>query len=211
MSVKVTRRQFLKVTGTTAASFAVVDLGFDLQATAAGVKGCRIKNVTPTPTVCPYCASGCGLLVYAERDASGKFIKLLSVQGDPDNPVNRGGACSKGSALFNLREIYDEKTGEQIPNPKRATKPLYRAPGSDKWEEKSWDWMLDTIAKRVKETRDKSFTHKEKLENGREVIVNRTERIGSMGGSGLDNEECYLHSKLMRALGLVYLETQARI
>ena len=71
--------------------------------------------------------------------------------------------------------------------------------------------MLDEIAKRVKETRDASFIHKEKLEDGAEVIVNRTERIGSIGGSGLDNEECYLHSKLMRALGLVYLETQARI
>ncbi len=209
--MKVTRRQFLKITGVTAATFAVVDLGFNLKAVAAEAKGFRIKDVTPMPTVCPYCASGCGLLVYAERDASGNYVKLLSVEGDPDNPINRGGACAKGSALFNLREIYDEATGKQIPNPKRATKPLYRAPGSEKWEEKDWDWILDEIAKRVKETRDASFIHKEKLEDGTEIIVNRTEKIGSMGGSGLDNEECYLLSKLMRALGVVYLETQARI
>lgn len=210
MSMKVTRRQFLKVTGVTAASLAVVDLGFDFQATAAEVKGCRIKNVTPTPTVCPYCASGCGLLVYAERDAAGKFVKLLSVEGDPDNPINRGAACAKGAALFNMREIYDEK-GEQVVNPKRIQKPMYRAAGSDKWVEKDWDWILNQIAQKVKDTRDKNFIHKEKLADGTEVIVNRCEKIASLGGSGLDNEEAYLHSKMMRALGVVYLETQARI
>ncbi len=209
--MKVTRRQFLKVTGATAASFALVDLGFNMQATASAAKGLRIKNVTPTPTVCPYCASGCGLVIYAERDADDNFVKLLSVHGDPDNPINQGGACSKGAAMFNLREIYDERTGEQMINPKRVQKPLYRAPGSDKWEEKDWDWMLDRIAERVKETRDKEFIHKEKLEDGSELIVNRTEKIASIGGSGLDNEECYILSKMMRALGLVYLETQARI
>lgn len=211
MSMKVTRRQFFKVTGVTAATLAVVDLGFNLEATAAQVGECRIKNVTPTPTICPYCATGCGLLVYSERDSSGKFIKLLSVEGDPDNPINRGAACAKGAAMFNLREIYDETTGEQMVNPKRVAKPLYRAPGSDKWVEKDWDWMLDEIAKRVKETRDNNFIHKEKIADGSEVIVNRCEKIASLGGSGLDNEEAYLHSKLMRSLGMVYLETQARI
>ena len=209
--MKVTRREFLKVTGATAASFAVLELGFNMQATAAGIQELRIKNVTPTPTVCPYCASGCGLVVYAEKNSAGKFVKLLSVHGDPDNPINQGGACAKGAAMFNLREIYNEKTGEQEINPKRAQKPMYRAPGSDKWEEKDWDWMVETIAKRVKETRDKSFIHKEKNADGNEVIVNRTERIAHVGGSGLDNEEAYILSKLMRSLGLVYLETQARI
>ena len=208
--MKVTRRQFLKVTGATAASFAVLDLGFDMQATAKAVKDLRIKNVTPTPTVCPYCASGCGLVVYSERDAAGKFVKLLSVQGDPDNPINQGGACAKGAAMFNLREIYDEK-GEQVINPKRIQKPMYRAPGSDKWEEKDWDWMLTKIAERIKETRDSSFIHKEKIADGSEIIVNRTEKIASVGGSGLDNEEAYVLSKIMRSLGVVYLETQARI
>lgn len=211
MSMKVTRRQFLKVTGVTAASLAVVDLGFNFQATAAEVKGCRIKNVTPTPTVCPYCASGCGLLVYAERDAAGKFIKLLSVEGDPDNPINRGAACAKGAALFNMREIYDEETGEQVVNPKRAAKPLYRAAHSEKWVEKDWDWMLNEIAKKVQKTRDDAFTYREKISDGSDVIVSRCEKIASIGGSGLDNEEAYLHSKFMRALGVVYLETQARI
>lgn len=208
--MKVTRRQFLKITGGTVASFAVMDLGFDMQATAAEVKGLRIKDVKPVPTVCPYCASGCGLLVYSEIK-DGKFVKLLSVVGDPDNPINEGCACSKGSAMFNLREIYEPETGEQVINPKRVQKPLYRAPGSEKWEEKDWDWMLDKIAENVKKTRDESFIHKEKLADGTEVIVNRTEKIASVGGSGLDNEEAYLLSKMMRSLGVVFLETQARI
>lgn len=214
MCMKVTRRQFLKVTGATAASFAVLDLGFDFKATAAGVKDLRIKNVQPTTTICPYCASGCGLLVYAERDANKKFVKLLSVHGDPDNPINRGAACAKGAAMFNLREIYNEK-GEQVINPKRVQKPLYRAPGSDKWEEKDWDWMLTEIAKRVKDSRENGFIHTEEVLDANnkkvKVIANRTEKIAHVGGSGLDNEECYILSKLMRSLGLVYLETQARI
>ena len=209
--MRVTRRQFLKVTGATAAVMTVAELGFNFEATASAIKQLRIKNITPTPTICPYCASGCGLVVYAERDSEGKFVKLLSVHGDPDNPINMGGACSKGSAMFNLREIYDPKTGEQVINPKRVQKPLYRAAGSTKWEEKEWDWMLDRIAEKIKETRDNSFIHKEKLADGSEAIVNRTEKIASLGGSGLDNEECYLLSKIMRSLGVVYLETQARI
>ena len=209
--MKVTRRQFFKVTGVSAAAMAVADLGFDLKPAAAAVRTLRIKNVKGVPTVCPFCASGCGLLVYSERDAAGKFVKLLSVEGDPDNPINRGCACAKGAAMFNLREIYDEETGEQKINPFRATKPLYRAAGSDKWEEKEWDWMITEIAKKVKETRDSSFIHKEKIADGSEVIVNRTEKIASIGGSGMDTEECYLAAKMMRALGVVYLETQARI
>lgn len=212
MNDKITRRQFLKGGGAAVATIGLTTtLGFDFTATAAAVKELRIKNVTPTPTVCPYCASGCGLVVYSEKKPDGKFNKLLSVVGDPDNPINEGCACPKGAAMFNLREIYDPKTGEQMINPKRVPKPMYRAAGSSKWEEKDWDWMLNEIAKRVKETRDKSFIHTEKLPDGTDVIVNRTEKIASIGGSGLDNEEAYLLAKMMRSLGVVYLETQARI
>jgi formate dehydrogenase major subunit len=211
MNSKITRRQFLKAGGVAVAGVGVATtLDFSLEATASAIKVLRIKNVTPTPTICPYCGSGCGLLVYSERDSAGKFVKLLSVQGDPDNPINRGAACPKGSAMFNLREIYNEK-GEQVINPKRVQKPLYRAPGSDKWVEKDWDWMLTRIAEKIKETRDSSFIHKEKIADGSEIIVNRTEKIASIGGSALDNEECYVLSKMMRSLGLVYLETQARL
>ncbi|MDD3364833.1 MAG: formate dehydrogenase-N subunit alpha [Syntrophomonas sp.] len=212
MNCKITRRQLFKGGGVAVASLSMAaGLGFDLQATASAVKELRIKNVKGIPTVCPYCGSGCGLLVYSERDASGKFIKLLSVEGDPDNPINQGKACAKGSSMFNLREIYDPETGKQMINPKRVQKPMYRAPGSEKWEEKEWDWMLDKIAEKVKDTRDSSFIHKEKIADGSEIIVNRTEKIASIGGSPLDNEECYVLTKMMRSLGVVYLETQARL
>lgn len=205
--MKVTRRQFLKVTGATVTTFAVADLGFDLSATAMGVKQVRTIGVKPIPTICPFCGCGCGLVVYAKDNAPASGPQLLSIQGDPDNPINRGKACSKGSAMFNLREIYNPHTGEQEINPERINKPRYRAPGSDKWEEKSWDWMLDTIAQRVKETRDKAFEHKD--EYG--IIVNRCETIASLGGAALDNEEVHLIAKLNRALGLTYVEHQARI
>ncbi len=205
--MKVTRRQFLKVTGATVASFAVVDLGFDLSATASEVQGVRTKDVKPVPTICPFCGAGCGLVVYSRDGAPADGPQLLSVQGDPDNPINRGGACSKGSALFNIREVYSPETGEQEINPERKTKPLYRAPKSDKWVEKDWDWMFDEIANRFKKTRDENFEYKD--ENG--IIVSRCEALASMGGAALDNEELQLISKLMRALGMTYIEHQARI
>ena len=211
MNGKITRRQFIKRGGATVAAASLGSaLGFNLIVSAAVIKELRTKNVSPVPTVCPYCGSGCGLVVYAEKKDD-KFVKLLSVVGDPDNPVNEGCACPKGSAMFNLREIYEPETGKQIINPRRVAKPLYRAPGSEKWEEKEWDWILDEIAQRIKQTRDESFIHKETLSDGSEVIVNRTEKIASIGGSALDNEECYLLSKMMRSLGVFYLETQARL
>jgi len=205
--MKVTRRQFLKVTGATVASFAVVDLGFDMTATASGVKGVRTQGVKPIPTICPFCGCGCGLVVYSKDGAPADGPQLLSVQGDPDNPINRGGACSKGAALMNLREIYSPETGEQEINPERKTKPLYRGSNSTKWEEKEWDWMFDEIAKRVKKTRDDYFEYKD--ENG--IIVNRCEALASLGGAGLDNEEVHLIVKLNKALGMNYVEHQARI
>lgn len=205
--MKVTRRQFLKVTGATVASFAVVDLGFDMAATAGEVKGLRTKGVKPVPTICPFCGCGCGLVVFAKDGAPAEGPQLLSVQGDPDNPINRGGACSKGAALFNLREMYEPETGEQVINHERIEKPRYRAPKSTKWVEKDWEWMLDTIAERIKETRDKYFEHKD--ENG--IIVNRCEKLAHLGGAGLDNEELHLLSKMCRALGMTWVEHQARI
>jgi len=205
--MKVTRRQFLKVTGATVATFAVSDLGFDLSATASQVKGVRTKGVKPVPTICPFCGAGCGLVVYAREGAPADGPQVLSVQGDPDHPINRGGACSKGSAMLNLREIFEPETGEQIINPQRIAKPRYRAPGSTKWEEKDWDWMLDRIAERIKETRDAHFEHKD--ENG--IIVNRCEALAHLGGAALDNEEVQLLAKMDRALGMNWVEHQARI
>jgi formate dehydrogenase major subunit len=138
---------------------------------------------------------GCGAIVAAQNG------RVVNVEGDPDHPVNQGSLCSKGMALAQLNTV-DGRV-----NPRRLQTPLYRAPGSSEWEEKSWEWTLDQIARRIKDTRDASFTETDA--EGR--TVNRLEAIGSLGGAALDNEECSLISKAMRALGLVFIEHQARI
>ena len=149
------------------------------------------KQIGETTTICPYDGSGCGFIVAAENG------EVTNIEGDPDHPVNRGGGCAKGQSIRQLA----------ADNPRRLKTPLYRAPGSDKWEEKSWDWTIAEIAKRVKATRDAAFTAKDA--NG--TTVNRAEALANIGGAGLDNEECYLLSKMARSLGIVYLEHQARL
>lgn len=229
--MKVTRRDFLKISGATAATFAIADLGFDVSNAVASIGECRIKNVKGIPTICPYCGCGCGLVAYSVQDPSTKkFVELLSIEGDPDNPINQGAACPKGAAIFQLRQTGPDYVKDI--NPKRVLKPRYRAAGSDKWVEKDWDWVLDEIVKRIKTTRDAHFTPTQEIEvpvmdaatgkpvlgpDGKEVkekktiTVNRTEAIASLGGAGLDNEEAYLQSKFMRSLGLAFIEHQARI
>ncbi|OEH85209.1 formate dehydrogenase [Desulfuribacillus stibiiarsenatis] len=185
----VTRRQFLKLSGATAATLAVVDLGFDANAVQAKTQTLKIESATEVPSICPYCSVGCGIICYT------KDGKLISSEGDPRNPNNRGSLCSKGSSLKQTHYSH-----------KRVKNPMYRAAGSDKWEEKDWEWMLDRIAEKMKETRDATF--RETL-NG--ITVNHNTGIASLGGAALENEECYLISKLMRGLGTVWLEHQARI
>jgi formate dehydrogenase major subunit len=185
-----TRRQFLKLSGATAATLAVIELGFDDKKARASTKEFKISELKPTPTICPYCGVGCGILVYSKGD------DVVYTEGDPDNPINEGTLCSKGTTV---RQIYTSD--------RRVERPMYRAPGSDKWERVDWDWALDKISERVKDTRDRTFIAKE---NG--ITVNKVESIATMGGAALDNEEVYLLSKLMRAgLGLTYIEHQARI
>jgi anaerobic selenocysteine-containing dehydrogenase len=189
VEMNLSRRQFLKLSGATAATLAVVELGFNEKKAYAKTKEFKIAKATVTPTICCYCGVGCGILVHTKDNT------VVYTEGDPDNPINEGTLCSKGTTL---RQLYTSE--------KRLTKPLYRAPGSSKWEEKEWEWMYETIAKRTKETRDKTFVE---TENG--MIVNKTEAIASLGGAALDNEECYLLAKMMRGLGVTYLEHQARI
>ena len=183
-----TRRQFLAGLGTAGVS-AGGALGGPASAEAAAVKAPKTAGATETTTICPFCGVGCGQVV------SVKGNKVVSIEGDLHHPINQGTLCSKGAAAAQVTN-----------NPLRLKVPLYRAPGSDRWEEKSWDWVLPRIAQRVKATRDASF----QTEVGG-TVVNRTEAIASLGGAALDNEECYLLAKLMRALGIVYLEHQARI
>jgi formate dehydrogenase major subunit len=150
-----------------------------------------IKQIGESNTICPYDGSGCGFIV-AARDG-----KVENIEGDPDHPINRGGGCAKGQSIRQLA----------ADNPRRLKHPLYRAPGATDWEEKDWGWTIDRIARNIKKTRDATF----QTTNSEGRAVNRTTGIANLGGAALDNEECYLLSKMARGLGIVYLEHQARI
>jgi formate dehydrogenase major subunit len=190
--MELNRRDFLKASGAGAGGFFLLG-ALKPSVTAAGSPKVLPlkKKIGEKSTICPYDASGCGFLVAAENG------KVMNIEGDPDHPINRGAACAKGASLRQL----------SADNPWRLNKVLYRAPGGTDWEEKSWDWALSEIANRIKTTRDASFIGKD--DSGK--VVNRTEAIANLGGSALDNEECYLLAKLTRALGVVYLEHHARI
>ena len=189
--MSVSRRDFLKLGGAAAGGL-VLGTGLPHAAAASGEDQNFLlhKKVGEVTTICTYCAVGCGQVVGVQGG------KVVNVEGDPDHPINRGTLCSKGAANWQL--IY---------SPERVTKVQYRAPGSDKWEEKSWDWALERIAQKIKETRDKNFIEKDK--DG--ATVNRLEAIGYLGGAQHTNEEVYSWVKAARALGIVYLEHQARI
>jgi anaerobic selenocysteine-containing dehydrogenase len=180
-----TRRQLLKglTTGTVA-------IGALSQAGCSpAIPPPKTRGATDTTTVCPFCGVGCGQVVSTRNG------KVINIEGDAGHPISEGTLCSKGAAAIQV-----------VNNPRRLQKVLYRAPRGKAWEEKTWDWALQRIAARVKATRDKSF---QTQVNGH--TVNRTEAIACLGGSALDNEEAYLLVKLMRALGLVYIEHQARL
>ncbi len=191
--MQVTRRDFMKISGIAAGGLAIGGLGFNLAPVKAHAQELRIRWAKETTTVCPYCAVGCSIIVHTAKDGSGKVI---NTEGDPDGPINQGSLCAKGASLYQLA------TEER-----RAKRVLYRAPYSDHWEEKSWEWALGEIAKRVKKGRDGSFTAK----NDKDQVVNRTNGIAHIGSAALDNEELWPLQAMMRALGLVWIEHQARI
>jgi formate dehydrogenase major subunit len=195
-SMTLTRREFLAISGAVGAGLALSSLGIDMgpvKAYAAELKIDKMKTAKQSTTICAYCAVGCGLICSTDTKAG----QIINIEGDPDHPINEGALCAKGASLF-------QTTAN---NPNRLKKVLYRAPGSDKWQEKSWDWALNEIAKRVKETRDKNFIEK----NAKDQVVNRVEAIAHVGSAALDNEELWPLQAMMRALGLVYIEHQARI
>jgi formate dehydrogenase major subunit len=187
-----TRRDFLKWSGMATVAGACLSLGFDLKPIRAHAEGLSIKQAKETFTICPYCAVGCGQIVYTDKQSG----QIINTEGDPDHPINEGALCAKGASLYQL-----------VVNPARITSVLYRAPYSDKWEVKTWDWALDKIAANVKRDRDAGFTPK----NDKGQEVNRVSNIAHIGSAALDNEECWLLQAAMRSLGLVYIEHQARI
>jgi formate dehydrogenase major subunit len=191
---EVTRRDFLKV-GAASAAVGITSLGFDVAAAVQVKQSFRIEGAKEAHTLCPYCAVGCSILAYTKQDASGN-TRLLQIEGNPDSPVNEGRLCPKGATSMQLA----------VSN-RRVEKPLYRAPGSDKWQEIDWDQMLDRLARHVKESRDATFVTQDS--EGR--TVNRCEGVAFAGGATFSSEEGYFATKLMRALGVVHLEQQARV
>jgi formate dehydrogenase major subunit len=191
--MKVDRRQFIQISGAAAAGLAIGRLGFDLGPVTAHAETLKLQQARETTTICCYCAVGCGAIVSTDKHGDGRVI---NIEGDPDHVINRGALCSKGAALKELAE-----------NPRRLVHPMYRPPYSTQWQEVSWDWALSNIADRIKTTRDANFTSK----NEQGQVVNRTTAIASVGSAAIDNEECWTLQALMRAMGLVYIEHQARI
>jgi formate dehydrogenase major subunit len=167
-------------------------MGFNLKPVEAYTWELRTKDAKETTTICCYCAVGCGIICHTDT----KTGKVIYTEGDADHPINQGTLCAKGAGLYQIAQ-----------NDKRVTKVLYRAPNSDKWEEKDWDWALKEIANRVKKSRDASFVTK----NDKGQVVNRCDGITSVGSAAMDNEECWIYQAMLRAMGLVYIEHQARI
>jgi len=190
-----TRRDFLKVS--TLGGAAATVFGFDLAPAYAQLRELKIARAAETRSTCPYCSVSCGVLIYTLGDkAKNVTPQVVHVEGDPDHPINRGTLCPKGASLE-----------QDILNPRRLTKPQVRRPGSDRWEDISWDTAVDEIGHWVKKSRDESFVEKDA--DGR--TVNRCEGIAFTGGCTDTNEFNYLVVKTMRSLGVCYLENQARV
>src|SRR5262247_1990118 len=191
--MQVSRRDFLRLSvaaGTGTALSGLVGSGVNLSPTIARAQELRIKGAKTTPSVCPYCSVGCGTLVHTIDG------KIVNIEGDPRSPHNEGTLCPKGAATFQLHV-----------NPNRPTLVLHRAPGAADWEEWPLERAMDRVAELVKKTRDETFI--ERLPDGK--LVNSTTAIFSLGGATLDIEWNHIQQKLMRGIGVVAIENQARI
>lgn len=189
----VSRRGFLKLSGLSIAALAT-GLGFDPAVAEAKGYALKLEGTKKIPSICHFCSGGCGLLLYVKEG------KLVHLEGDPDNPTNEGTLCPKAASLAQV--AY---------SPDRPKQPMYRAPGSDKWVNISWDEAIERIAKKTKEVRDKTWVSTEENAKKETVTVNRAEGIAFLGSAEVDNEESYLISKISRLLGSPYNEHQARI
>ncbi len=191
--MRLSRRGFLKA----GAVGGGVALGFDLHEARAEMREFKIARTTETRSTCPYCAVSCGVIIHTLGDkAKNATAAVVHVEGDPDHPINRGTLCPKGATLR-----------EDINNPNRLTSPKVRRPGSDKWEDLSWEDAIAGIAKHIKETRDKCFVAK----NAKGQVVNRNPGMAMIGGCTDTNEFNFLQWKAITGLGVPYRDSQARV
>jgi formate dehydrogenase major subunit len=192
-----TRRQFLTYTGSSLAGSSLALLGFSPQEALAEVREFKLLRATETRNTCPYCSVSCGVLMYSLGDkAKNARPSIFHIEGDPDHPVNRGTLCPKGAALIDF-----------IHSPSRLKYPEYRAPGSDHWQRISWSDALDRIAKLMKQDRDANFV--QKTADG--LTVNRWLTTGMLAASASSNEVGYLTHKVVRPLGILAFDNQARV
>jgi formate dehydrogenase major subunit len=190
------RRDFVKLgVAVPVAGAATSPLGLDLTKADDARRAFRIAGAKQSHSICPYCAVGCSLVAYTRTGSNGR-TEILQIEGDPDSPVNEGRLCPKGASAMQLAT-----------SSRRVGKPMRRAPGSDHWEELSWDAMLDALALRIKAARDATFVTEDADGN----VVNRCEGIAFAGGAAFSTEEGYFAAKVMRALGVTHLEQQARV
>ena len=191
----VTRRDFIRSSVMGAGAAGVTGLGFEVAHAIEVKQNLRLAGAKEVHSLCPYCAVGCSLVAYTRQDEKG-HTQLLQIEGDPDSPLNEGRLCPKGATAMSLAI-----------STRRVPKPLYRAPGSEKWEEISWDAMLERLAQRIKDSRDATFV----AQDGNGNLVNRCEGIAFAGGATFSSEEGYFATKVMRTLGVVHIEQQARV
>lgn len=191
------RRQFMKVTGSSLAASSLAVMGFSPTAAVAEVRQFKLTAATVTRQTCTYCSVGCGILMYSHSDGvRNAKLSVFHVEGDPDHPVNRGTLCPKGAALLDF-----------VHSPNRLRYPEYRAPGSTEWKRMSWDEALDRIARLLKDDRDANFV--ERNEKGQ--LVNRWTSTGMLAASASSNEAGYVTHKVARSWGLLALDNQARV
>jgi formate dehydrogenase major subunit len=194
---ELTRRQFLKITGATLAGSSLALMGFSASVAIAEVREFKLSRTTETRNTCPYCAVACGIVMYGLGDGSKNArSSIIHIEGDPDHPVNRGTLCPKGAGLLDF-----------VHSPSRLLRPEYRAPGSDKWQAISWDDALGRIAKLMKADRDAHFVTK----NPEGATVNRWLTTGMLAASASSNEVGYLTHKVVRSMGMLPFDNQARV
>ena len=195
--MQVTRRQFFKLSAATLGGSTLTALGFSPREVLAEVRTFKLARTTETRNTCPYCSVACGIIMYSLGDgAKNAKSEIIHIEGDPDHPVSRGSLCPKGAGLLDF--VHSET---------RVKFPEYRAPGARVWTRVTWDFALDRIAKLMKEDRDSHFLGK--TDKGQ--TVNRWPTVGFLAASAASNEAGYITHKVLRSLGIVTLDNQARV
>ncbi len=199
MNIDLTRRSFLKLTGAGVAATSLGAMGFGQAeaAVAAHVRDFKLATTIETRNICTYCSVACGIIMYSRGDlAAGEKADLIHIEGDADHPTNRGTLCPKGAAL---KSYVKAET--------RLTHPRYRAPGSDRFQEISWDEAFDKIARAIKDDRDANLVER----NDKGVTVNRWTSTGFLAASATTNETAWMTYKVVRSMGIVGFDNQARV